>query len=912
MGDRSAPTHRARQIRAPLLALAFVALAALTSLHPWLREAIFDARFKAIGRSATGTVALIEIDPKSIEAIGYWPWRRNLHGELLRQLEKAEVSDIAFDVDFSSTSSPDDDAAFAEALRAAGGSVILPVFRQRVAAGSAAGDLHINRPLPPFSAESWLALVDVRPDADGIARHYNFGDRIAGTFIPSMGAILGGRQEEGGSTFRIDYGIAAASVPRVSYVDVLRGTPSALAALKGRKVIVSGTAAELGDRLNVPNGAILPGSLVLALAAESILQDRALVVTSSACTLAGLAGIVILMALVWNRLRVGWLMALLAALAAATEGSALLLQSRSPVLLDTSLVLVAILAYALAAVIDEIDLRGILRLVAERRFQRITLALSDGLVCTDGEGRITFWNPAASTMFGYGAAEWKGRRFEFLLAPGEPSARRFDLTAFARDTSERVAGTLFELKGRRSSGESFDLECSVSTWDAPGGIQYGVVLRDISPRKRQEERLRFLAECDVLTGLPNRHSLLTRLDAERTGPATLLLVGINRFNHLAHLRGASFVDRLLSAIAQRLTTLRGPVGFVARLSDDEFALIAPADHADALGERIAAHFRDNAITVEEGHHRISVSVGMAEATSAQSREEWLGNAQLALFAAQSASLSEPMRFAAPMRQAIETREALEIALRQALKQDEFELFYQPQFDLRTGRIVGAEALIRWRHPERGIVAPGEFMPVVNTTSLAEDFSAWVMVTAFRQAASWFRAGHRVRVGINLSQVQFDTGDLVATVDALLSDHRLPPELIELEITEDIILEDSRRTSLLLAELRRRSISVAFDDFGTGYGSLTYLKKFPIDTIKIDQIFVRTLAPDTDDASIVRTTIDLGHALGLSVIAEGIESEATLDILRAWGCDEGQGYFFSKPVPAEVFEIQFLAETAALV
>jgi EAL domain-containing protein (putative c-di-GMP-specific phosphodiesterase class I) len=265
-----------------------------------------------------------------------------------------------------------------------------------------------------------------------------------------------------------------------------------------------------------------------------------------------------------------------------------------------------------------------------------------------------------------------------------------------------------------------------------------------------------------------------------------------------------------------------------------------------------------------------------------------------------------------MRQAIETREALETALRQALKRDEFELFYQPQFDLRTGRIVGAEALIRWRHPERGIVAPGEFMPVVNTTSLAEDFSAWVMVTAFRQAASWFRAGHRVRVGINLSQVQFDTGDLVATVDALLHDNRLPPELIELEITEDIILEDSRKIGLLLAELRRRAISVAFDDFGTGYGSLTYLKRFPIDTIKIDQTFVRTLAPDTDDASIVRTTIDLGRALGLSVIAEGIETEATLKILREWGCDEGQGYFFSKPVPAEALEKQFLAETPALV
>ncbi|TXN20991.1 EAL domain-containing protein [Methylobacterium sp. WL9] len=912
MPEIKLPTFEKRQAWAHLVVGLFVALAALSGLQVWLRDAIVDARFKVATRPASGTVALIEIDPKSIEAIGHWPWRRTLHSDLLKQLGKSSVADIAFDVDFSSSSLPAEDAAFVEALRQAGSSVILPAFRQRFEAQADGSPLHVNRPLPQFLADSWLALVDIRPDRDGIARHYSYGDRVDGTFIPSMGAILAGRHQENGETFRIDFGILPSSIPRYSYIDVLRGVPTVLQALSNRKVVIAGTAAELGDRLNAPNGTILPGSIVLALAAETIIQERALATTSGFVSIAMVVGVILLMAFAWSRAHLGVRVAGLAAVALLGEISAIVLQASSSIVVDTSLLLSACFAYLVVAMFDEIGLRGILRLVAERRFQRITMSLRDGLVCADDMGRITFWNPAASDIFGYEAGQAIGRPFWFLLDMDDTAAtERFELTAIPSEQLRHANGYVVELGGRRVTGDRFDLECSLSAWDTPGGVQYGAVLRDISQRKRQQARIRFLAECDVLTGLPNRNSLLAELERQQARPTALLLVGIDRFGQINHLHGASFADALLVAVASRLTALATSIDFVARLSDGEFAVLAPTDRAEAFGRRIIVDFQNTAVGLGARSHRVAMAVGCAEGLTAEHPEEWLGNAQFALASARSALISEPVGFTPSMRLAIVVREALELELRKALARNEFELFYQPQVDLRSGKVVGAEALIRWRHPQRGYVSPGEFMPVVNATSLAEGVSAWVMETAFLQAAIWYRAGHPVRIGINLSQCQFSAGDLVTEVKALLAVSQVPPELIELEVTEDIVLENFQKTNAIFIDLRAQSIKMAFDDFGTGYGSLTYLKKFSLDTIKIDQTFVKSLTPGSDDAAIVSATIELGHSLGLSVIAEGIEDDATARFLHDLGCDEGQGYHFGRPVSSTEFEKRFFASPGSV-
>src|SRR6185437_4660537 len=267
-------------------------------------------------------------------------------------------------------------------------------------------------------------------------------------------------------------------------------------------------------------------------------------------------------------------------------------------------------------------------------------------------------------------------------------------------------------------------------------------------------------------------------------------------------------------------------------------------------------------------------------------------------------------FEAGIRQEIERRLTLETELALAAERGEFELFYQPQVHLGTGGLIGAEALIRWNHPVRGLLAPGEFMPVVNTSSISEPIAAWVLETACRQARAWEQAGHLLRVGVNLSPSQLHSGDLARSIAAVLAATGLTPSLLELEVTEDILLLDEKSVLKTFQRIQELGVRIVFDDFGTGYASLSYLKKFPLDGLKIDRSFVSDLIANSDDAAIVSSTIGLSKQLGLSVIAEGIENRPTVDLLAIMGCEEGQGYYFGRPLPVDELERQFLATPAS--
>jgi EAL domain-containing protein (putative c-di-GMP-specific phosphodiesterase class I) len=263
-----------------------------------------------------------------------------------------------------------------------------------------------------------------------------------------------------------------------------------------------------------------------------------------------------------------------------------------------------------------------------------------------------------------------------------------------------------------------------------------------------------------------------------------------------------------------------------------------------------------------------------------------------------------------IRRELETRLTLEAELALAAERNEFELFYQPQLHLDDGRLIGAEALIRWRHPVRGLVSPAEFMPVVNTSPISERIAEWVLQTACATGAAWERAGHKLRIGVNLSPSQLESGDLALSVAQVLASTGLNPTSLELEVTEDILLHDEQGALKTFLEIQELGVRLVFDDFGTGFASLSYLKKFPLDGLKIDRSFVLGLLTDADDAAIVSSTIGLSKQLGLSVIAEGIEDRATADFLVRMGCEEGQGYFFGRPMPASEFEAKFLAAPAA--
>ncbi|RXH34593.1 EAL domain-containing protein [Bradyrhizobium zhanjiangense] len=909
-----------KRYRPHILVVIALAVVLSTGGHGALRNALTDLRFAWQSRAASGNVVVVAIDAPSIDQIGVWPWPRQLHAELLHRLEAAGAQDVAFDVDFSTPSDPASDEAFVKALRDVGGSTVLPSFKQPAPNGGAA---HINHPLKPFGNQSWPAVVNVAVESDGLVRRYPFGEKLGDALMPSMAVVLAGQDVNRRPPFLIDFSIRAASIPSVSYVDVLRGDAATLDKVRGKKIIVGATALELGDRFSVPNGRMVSGPVLQALAAESILQNRMLRWTSDAGMMLGLGLICLLMITSWRRFAPGLRVAILIAAGAAIELVATLVQARWPFVIDTSLFHIAIIAYLTAIALDEIDFRSLLGRIAESRFHRIAMSLGDGLVCTDEDHRITVWNPGASAIFGYMPAEMIGRPFETLCAvPADGDARPSMHDAARQSLLVPGGAVVVEFEGRRKNGETFPVEASFSGWQGTDGFQYGAILRDISARKREAERVRYLAEHDALTGLANRNMLRASLASlitaaeQRSSNVALLVLGLDGFQQINDMLGHAAGDRVLRAVAERLTAEAGAGAIVARLSGDEYAVAL--DCADAsepiaeFAERIARAF-ETPLATGARQHRVRISIGVAvHPDGGRNADDLLGNGHLALTKAKLTRRGSHVIFESAIRQELENRLTLESELALAADRGEFELFYQPQVRLVDGSLVGAEALIRWRHPVRGYVSPAEFMPVVNTSALSERIANWVMETACRQARAWEISGNEVRVAINLSPSQLDSGDLAHSVAELLDATGLTPSLLELEVTEDILLHDEARVLDMFKRIQELGVRVLFDDFGTGYASLSYLKKFPLDGLKIDRSFVLDLLTDSDDAAIVGSTIGLSKQLGLTVVAEGIENRATANFLISMGCAEGQGYFFGRPMPSEAFERQFLTIERAIV
>ena len=881
--------------------------------HNSLRHALADLRFAWQSREASGDIVVIAIDASSIDRIGVWPWPRLLYAELIRQLQKADVQDIALDVDFSTPSDASSDRTFAEALKDAGGSIVLPSFQQP---RTDRATLHVNRPLQQFAEHSWSALVNVEVESDGLVRRYPFGEKLDGKFVPSMATVLAGQYDDKRTPFLIDFSIRTAGISKVSFVDVLHGDPATLQKLKGKKIVVGGTALELGDRFSVPNGTILSGPVLQTLAAESLLQDRALQWTSHVVTLSGLGLLALLMLFTWRRLSAGKRVALLAATAVALEAGAFALQAAFPFIIDTSLFQIAIVVYLAAIALDEIDVRDLLGRVAENRFQRVAMSLGDGLICTNSNYLITVWNPGATAIFGYLPEQMIGRSFDEICAPDEaPATSTFSI----RDAAGLTAGSVIEFNGRRSNGEVFPVEASFSGWQGTDGLQFGAILRDISVRKREAERIRYLAEHDTLTGLINRNTLRASLaamisKAEADGrEVALLVIGLDGFQLLNQMLGHASGDLVLRAISERLTERTPESGVVARLSGDEFAIAVRmgdiGENVSHFANEIGASF-DAPLLAGNREHRVKVTIGAAVFPGGgRTADDLLSNSHMALSRAKAMRRGGHVLFEDSIRRELETRLTLEAELALASERNEFELFYQPQLHLADGRLIGAEALIRWRHPVRGLVSPAQFMPVVNTSPISERIAAWVLDSACAKAADWERAGHKLRIGVNLSPSQLQSGVLASSVARALARSGLSPTSLELEVTEDILLHDEKSALSTFLKIQALGVRLVFDDFGTGFASLSYLKKFPLDGLKIDRSFVHGLLVNPDDAAIVSSTVGLAKQLGLSVIAEGIEDRATADFLVSMGCAEGQGYFFGKPMPASEFEAKFLAAPA---
>jgi diguanylate cyclase (GGDEF)-like protein len=421
-----------------------------------------------------------------------------------------------------------------------------------------------------------------------------------------------------------------------------------------------------------------------------------------------------------------------------------------------------------------------------------------------------------------------------------------------------------------------------------------------------KEQLRYQAYHDSLTGLANRALFLERVGEacalNRRGGPIVLFVDLDDFKTVNDSLGHAAGDSLLSAVADRLRGCLRPTDLAARLGGDEFAILlegGEVEHALAIGERIIGALRAP-FWIDGNEVDVRASVGIATRVSAtETPDNLLRNADVAMYTAKAGGKARVALFQPEMHAAVVARHALTGRLQRAVAEQQFVIHYQPIVDLHTGAITGAEALVRWRQPDRSLMPPMEFIPLAEETGLILPIGRWVLETSCRQAAAWSRLvpGPRFNMGVNLSARQVQQPGFVDEVAEILEQTQLDPTALVLEITETVMMQDTTATSAKLAALKQLGIKLAIDDFGTGYSSLSYLRRFPVDAIKMAKPFVEVAGPRRRDSAFASAIIALGHSLSLSVVAEGIERAEQLRVLRKLGCDQGQGYYFGQPMEA---------------
>ena len=431
---------------------------------------------------------------------------------------------------------------------------------------------------------------------------------------------------------------------------------------------------------------------------------------------------------------------------------------------------------------------------------------------------------------------------------------------------------------------------------------------EISERKKAQEQLTHVAYHDGLTDLPNRTLFMDRLTqglirlAFHKRSAAVLFFDLDHFKHVNDTLGHDIGNILLKTVSERLKSCLREGDTVARLGGDEFVImladLAHPEDVPAITQKIAETL-SQPFQIKEHQLFITTSIGISlYPRDCNDPEALLKAADMAMYRAKEQGRDNYQFYHPTLNAAAAERFSIETGLRQALECDGFLLHYQPQVDLATGRVIGVEALVRWRQPNGGLVSPAKFIPVAEETGLILPIGEWVLRTACRQTKAWQDAGFRnLRISVNLSARQFHQKNLIQTIDKTLNETGLDPRSLELELTESI-MQNAEKIIETLREINARGVEISVDDFGTGYSSLSYLKRFPIQTLKVDQSFVQNIAMGTDDAVIVISTVNLAHNLGLKAVAEGVETDQQLQFLRWLNCDRMQGYLFSRPLPAD--------------
>ncbi len=540
--------------------------------------------------------------------------------------------------------------------------------------------------------------------------------------------------------------------------------------------------------------------------------------------------------------------------------------------------------------------------------------INEGIIVTDSKGNILLANPAFEVVTGYSVEEIIGKNPKILQSG-------LHNKEFYKNMWQEIINNGFwrgEIWNKRKDGELFVEWLTISSIkDKDENItNYVAVFSDITERKRNIEQLKILAHYDMLTGVPNRYLFTKRLESliqtsrRYNQQFAILFLDLDRFKYINDTLGHQAGDLLLQKVAQRLKGILRKKDTIARIGGDEFVIILPnLNHireaiqtAEIIIETLKTSFILNGQEVY-----ISTSIGISfYPHDGEDIETLIRNADRAMYQAKASGRNHfelyHSEFYANDKQVF----LLENLLRKAIVQNEFELYYQPQIHTQTKHIYGVEALLRWKHPEKGFISPGEFIPIAEESGLIVPISEWVLMQACEDLKKLHLHYPHLKMSVNISAIHFQQSDFIKTLQQIIERSNINPRFLELELTESTIMPNALKSIEQLVKLKQLGLKIAIDDFGTGFSSLSYLHRFPIDILKIDQSFIKNLSSYQDDASIVTAIIKMGHNLRLSVVAEGVETEKQFKLLQKQGCDYVQGYYISKPLPFNELQ-EFLQE-----
>jgi diguanylate cyclase (GGDEF)-like protein/PAS domain S-box-containing protein len=888
-------------------------LVAAVYLAGWfdaVERQLLDLRTGLSERPASDQLLIVAIDSVSLRALGDWPWPRRFHAEAIERLVGAGAARIAYDVDLSSPTEASEDQALAEAFALASPDrIALPTLRHLRQTADQRIERFERAPLPLFSDHVSAASIEVRADADGLVRRLGEDAVARDVTLPSMPVWLLGDPAAADAVWAaspapvaIDYSIAPDAIPRISFIDLLSGRfdPTKIA---GRRVVVGPTAIELGDWISVPRHWALPRSVVQALAFETLIQNRSLVHVSGWLAALGALLATLLAGPLFARLSWRRALALLAVFVVLVIGLAVALQSWAAIVLDSAALLCGLVVAFIAAILVRVEQRA--RTMAgqpgalpdaENLSRELVDSSFDAILTFDAGGTVLSCNGSAERLFGRPAEDIVAHPVTGLL----PDEHHRTLAAWAQDGGSR------ELVAASSDGRRIPVDVALSRMQVDARWVGIAMLRDITQRKVEQAELERLALHDALTGLPNRTLLNDRIDhavsaARRSGEAmAVLLLDLDRFKDVNDALGHQVGDLLLTEVGPRLRQPLRDTDTVARLGGDEFAILLPGPTdvpaACRIAERIVEAFR-RPFAIDGLSLEVGISIGVAlYPDHGATAEQLLQHADAAMYTAKGNGVGFVVYDAESETNSVR-RLTLTGELRRAIENEQLSLLFQPKVDVNGG-LAGVEALVRWQHPEQGLIAPEQFVPSAERTGLIRPLTLWVVNAVLRQQHAWRAAGFEINAAVNLSVKSLHDPALANILELLFRRWQTDAGCLTLELTESSLMADPETSMTVLKRMETLGCKLSLDDFGTGYSSLPYLQRMPISEIKIDRSFVVAMTRDENAAVIVRSIVKLAKSLGFTVVAEGVESEDAFSWLRAVGCDQVQGYYLGRAMSGD--------------